>query len=133
MDALRLFWFFEPQIALWGLELGTPPMGLLFGPLLGGGYGTIAGLALGTMEGAILWAITLLFHRRIKPGDTSQYLRVAGGVCAGAYVLASASLFEIVARAEGASLVNGVYGRAEDMIMLTIVLLIPTIIAASAV
>jgi hypothetical protein len=44
-----------------------------------------------------------------------------------------ASLFEIVARAEGTSLVNGVYGRAEDMIMLTIVLFIPTLIAASAV
>jgi hypothetical protein len=92
MDALRLFWFFEPRMALWGLGLGTlwgamyglfirifvPPMGLLFGSLLGGGYGAIAGPALGIMEGAILWSITLLFHRRIKPGDTSQYLRVAG-------------------------------------------------------
>jgi hypothetical protein len=56
MDALRLFWFFEPRMALLGLGLGTflgamyglfvgvfvPPMGLLFGPLLGGGYGAIA-------------------------------------------------------------------------------------------
>jgi len=105
MDALRLFWFFEPRMALWGLGLGTflgamyglfvgvfvPPMVLLFGPLLGGGYGAIAGLALGVMEGAVLWAFTLLFHRRSKPGDTSQYLRRAGYVCAGACVLALAS------------------------------------------
>jgi hypothetical protein len=75
MDALKLFWFFEPRMALWGLGLGAglgamyglfvgvfvPPLGLLFGPLIGGAYGAIAGLALGIMEGAVLWAITLLF------------------------------------------------------------------------
>jgi hypothetical protein len=146
MDALRLFWFFEPRMALWGLGLGTlweamyglfigvfvPPMGLLLGPLLGGGYGAIAGLALGIMEGAVLWAFTLLFHRHIKPGDTSQYLRVAGCVCAGACVLASASLFEIVARRSATSLVNGAYDRS-DMIMSLIILLIPTLIATCAV
>ncbi len=54
-------------MALWGLGLGAgleamyglfvgvfvPPLGLLFGPLLGGAYGTIAGLARGIMEAAL--------------------------------------------------------------------------------
>jgi hypothetical protein len=146
MDALRLFWFFEPRMALWGLGLGTflgvmyglfvgvflPPLGLLFGPLLGSGYGAIAGLALGIMEGAVLWAFTLLFHRRSKSGDTSQYLRRAGYVCAGACVLAPALFFEFVARWSGTSLVTGAYDSS-DVIMLLIFLLIPTLIAACAV
>jgi len=146
MDVLRLFWFFEPRMALWGLGLGTflgamyglfvgifvPPMGLLFGPLLGGGYGAIAGLALGVMEDAVLWAFTLLFHRRSKPGDTSQYLRRAGYVCAGACVLALASFFEFVARRSGTSLVTGAYDSS-DMIMSLIILFIPTLIATCAV
>jgi hypothetical protein len=146
MDALRLFWYFEPRMALWGLGLGTlwgamyglfvgffvPPFGLLFGPLLGGGYGAIAGLALGIMEGAVLWAFTWLFHRGSKPKVTSRYLRRAGYVCAGACALAPVLFFELVARADGTSLLYGAYD-SEDVIMLLIMLLIPTLIAACAV
>jgi hypothetical protein len=148
-DALRVFWFFEPRMALWGLGLGTflgamygsilgaaifpafPPS-LLFGPLLGGGYGAVAGLALGIMEGAVLWAFTLLFQRRSKPGDTGWYLRAAGYVCAGACLLAPVLCLELVVRADGTSLMTGEYDSS-DVIMALVMLLVPTLIAACAV
>ena len=149
MNTPRLFWFFEARMTLWGLGLGAwlgamygfilgaalsvafPPS-LLIGPLLGGAYGAIAGLPLGIMEGAVLWAFTLYFYRGSKPGDTSRYLRRARYVCAGACVLAPLPFFEFVARRSGTSIVTGAYDSS-DVIMLLIILLILMLIAACAV
>ena len=102
------------------------------GPLLGGAYGAIAGLPLGIMEGAVLWAFTLYFYRGSKPGDNTRHLRRARYVCAGACVLVPLPIIEFLARRSGPSLVTGAYDSS-DVIMLLIVLLIPTFIAASAV
>ena len=149
MNTPRLFWFFEARMTLWGLGLGAwlgamygfilgaalsvafPPS-LLIGPLLGGAYGAIAGLPLGIMEGAVLWAFTLYFYRGSKPGDTSRYLRRARYVCVGACVLVPLPIIEFLARRSGPSLVTGAYDSS-DVIMLLIVLLIPIFIAACAV
>jgi hypothetical protein len=79
MDALRLFWFFEPRMALWGLGLGTfvgamyglflgvfvPPMSLLFGPLLGGGGNVLWYAAMGMGPGRHYR------HTSARPGDDS--------------------------------------------------------------
>jgi hypothetical protein len=142
MDALRLFWFFEPRMALWGLGLGSG-LGTTYGLLVGGLtfpygvgfllvgplFGAVGGLGLGILCGAVLLIFTLAY----RPRDTSRYRAVAGPVCAAAAALAVVSCWEIALQ-----LSSGTASLASDLMLeeylteTVILVIVPALIAAGA-
>jgi hypothetical protein len=142
VDALRLFWYFEPRMALWGLGFGSG-LGTTYGLLLGGLtfpygvgflligplFGAVGGLVLGILCSAVLLIFTLAYC----PRDASRYRAVAGLVCAAATALAVVSSWEIALQLSSgtASLASGL--TLEEHLAETVILVIvPALIAAGA-
>jgi hypothetical protein len=82
MSTPRMFWFFLWRMTLWGLGLGSG-LGTTYGLLVGGLtfpheiglmlvgplFGAVGRLVLGLLEGVVLGAVTVLWHRGGAAGD----------------------------------------------------------------
>ena len=105
------------------------PSRLLFGPLSGAMYGTIAGFSLRLVEGAVLGGVTTPWRRRGAPDNCLRYRRTSELGCVMVCILAVTTFWGVVFWRDGDSTsVRLTFTRVllEALILVVVPLLVAT-------